>query len=169
MGYVHDTHMAQVIPPDAMHFVTGTWADAVGAVAGTIAKHKTAANETSTVNVPILIPSNSSAEKGSQLVSIEFDYEILGAAVTSVTPTLNKVTRGADTAVAVVAVVTQTMNLVAAGSAASQDQHKMIVTLTTPAWIANTEYYLLKVAFVAGAGGATIDVLGAVANYTLRV
>ncbi len=92
----------------------------------------------------------------------------MAAAATSVTPVLNKVTRGIDTAVAVVAAVTQTMNLVAATSAATQEQHKMIVTLTTPAWIDNDEYYLLQVSFVCG-GVVTIDILGAVVNFTLRV
>jgi hypothetical protein len=81
---------------------------------------------------------------------------------------LNKVTRGADTAVAVVAAVAQTMNLVAATTAATVDQHKMIVTLTTPAWIDNDEYYLLQLSFVAAAN-TTLDVLGAVANFTLRI
>jgi hypothetical protein len=168
MGYVHDTGMAQYIPPDVMHYVTGTWADAAGQVAGTICKHKTANAETAVVTIPVKIPSNSAALKGAKLVSIEVDYEILIGACTSVTPVLNKVTRGADTAVAVVGAVTQTMNLVAGTTAATVDQHRMIVTLTTPAWIDNDEYYLLAISAVC-AGGTVLEFLGAVANFTLRV
>jgi len=168
MGYVHNTHLAQYIPPNAMHYVTGTWTQTAGVIADTIALHRAQANETTVINIPIVIPSNSSAEKGSKLTSIQFDYELIGAANTSVTPVLNKVTRGADGAVATVAAVAQTMNLVAATSAASQEQHRMIVTVTTPAWIDNDEYYLLEVSIVAGAGATTTNVLAAVAYYTMR-
>lgn len=163
----HNTHMSQYIPPTLMHCVTGTWTDIAGAVAGTIARHKAATAETSTVNIPIIIPSNSVTLQGSKLTSIEVDYELLLAAATSVTATLNKVTRGADTAVAVVSSVAITQDLAAATAAATQDQHRLTVTLTTPAFIDNDEYYLLKLAFVCG-GTVTIDLLAAVANFTAR-
>ena len=152
-GYVHDTAMSQYISPTAFHIVTGTWTQAAGQVAGTIAMHKAAAAETATVNIPIMIPSNSVGLKGSYLKSIEVDYEILIAACTSVTATLNKVARGGDTAVAVVTAPAITQDLAAAVAAATVDQHKLTVSLTTPAWIDNDEYYLL----------------GAVANFTERI
>jgi hypothetical protein len=169
-GYVHDTAMSQYIPPTAMHYVTGTWTQAAGAVAGTIAMHRAAnaGGETAVVTVPITLPSNSVAQKGAYLKTIEFDYENLAAAMTSITAALKKVTRGADTAVAVVSAVTITQDLAAAVAAATQDQHKMTVTLTTPAWIDNDEYYLLQMSMVAPAV-ATTDVLAAVANFTLRL
>ena len=167
MGYVHDTHMSQYIPPTAMHYVTGTWTQAAGAVTDTIAMHKAAGAETAVVNIPIMLPSNSSAAKGSLLKSIEIDYELLVAVATSVTAVLNKVTRGADGAVAVVAVQASTQDLAAAVAAATQDQHKLTVTVTTPPYIDNDEYFLLELTFVCG-GVVTIDVLGAVANFTLR-
>jgi hypothetical protein len=167
MGYLHNTTMSQYIPPTLFHHVTGTWADAAGAVTGTIADHKTATAETAVVNIPITLPSNSSASKGAYLQSIEIDYEQLLAGTTSTTLTLNKVTRGADTAVAVVTSVTITVNLSATESK-SQDQHKIIGTLSTPAWIDNDEYYLAVLTFVCG-GTVTIDLLAAVANFTLRL
>ena len=46
MGFTHDTAMAQYIPPTAMHFVTGTWTQAAGAVTDTICMHKAAAAQT---------------------------------------------------------------------------------------------------------------------------
>ena len=65
MGYVHDTHMSQYIPPTAMHCVTGTWTDRPPAhVAGTIAMHKAAGAETAVVNIPIMLPSNSQRRQG---------------------------------------------------------------------------------------------------------
>ncbi len=165
---VHNTHYAQYIPPTALHCVTGTFTDAAGQVAGTICKHRAAANETSVINIPIIIPSNSIALQGAKLESIEIDIENLVAECTSITPTLAKVTRGADTAVAVVSAVTVTYTP-AAADIHSVDQHKVVVTLTTPEWVDNDVYYLCVLTIVAGAGGGTNDILGAVANFTLRV
>jgi hypothetical protein len=167
MGYVHDTHMSQYIPPTAMHCVTGTWTLTAGAVSGTIAKHKASNSETTVINIPIMIPSNSVALKGAKLASIEVDYELGGAAATSVTASMNKVTRGADGADATVSAVTVTQDLTAGTAAATQDEHKLTVTVTTPAWIDNDEYFLLVLTIVAST--ATIDLLGAVANFTLRL
>ena len=166
MGYVKDQYMSQVIPPTAMMGITGTFTLAAGAVAGTIAYHRAAAAQTSVIYVPIVVPSNSAAYKGAMLNSVEVDHECLVAAATSVTLALSKVTRGVDTAVAVVAAVTGTQLLTAATSAATQDQHKDKFTITTPAFIDNDEYYILTITIVAGAS-VTNDVLAVVANYTL--
>lgn len=171
MGYVHDTHMSQFIPPNAFHLVTGTWTDAAGQVTDTICKHMAAiggGGGTATVNIPIMIPSNSAGLKGSYLKSIEADYEILIAACTSVTAVLHKITRGADGAVATDTEPTVTQDLTAGTDAADVDQHRLTVTLTTPAWIDNDEYYLLELQMIAAAT-TTIDLLGAVANFTARL
>ena len=167
MGYVHDVHMSQYIPPTAFHCVTGTYTWTAGAVTGTISKHKASNSETTVVNIPIILPSNSVALKGAKIASVEVDYEFTGAAATSVTATMNKVTRGADTAVAVVADVPVTQDLAAGVAAATQDQHRLTVTVTTPVWIDNDEYFLLVLTIVAST--AVIELLGAVANFTLRV
>jgi hypothetical protein len=168
MGYLHDTHMSQYIPSTAMHGVTGTFTHAAGAVTGTIAYHRAAAASTGVINIPIMLPSNSSGLKGAYLKSVEVDYELLLAAATSVTFTMNKVTRGADLAVAVVAAVTITQSLAASAGAETQEQHKCTVTLTTPVWIDNDEYFLLVMTAVCGAT-VTVDVLAAVANFDLRL
>lgn len=168
MGYIHDTAMSQYIAPTAFHYVTGTWTDAAGNVAGTIVKQKATGAETSVVNIPILIPSNSVAQKGGYLKSVEIDYEILAAAATSITATVNKVTRGADGAVAVVAAQTATQDLTAATDAADVDQHKLTVTITTPFWIDNDVYVLVSLSCVC-ATNTVLEFLGAVANFTLRV
>ena len=167
MGYVNDTAMSQYIPPTAFHCVTGTWTFTAGNVAGTISKHKSAAADSPVVTIPIMLPSNSVALKGAKLASVEVDYEFTSAAATSVTATMSKVTRGADTAVAVVTDVPVTQDLAAATVANIQDQHKLKVTVTTPAWIDNDEYYLLVLTIVSNS--AVIEMLGAVANFTLRM
>lgn len=168
MGYVHDSHMAQYIPPNSMHCVTGTWTDIAGQVAGTIVRHKAATAETATINVPIMVPSNSVALKGSRLKYVEIDYEILVAACTSWTMSLVKVVRGADTAVAVVSAPAGTQLLTAATTAATVDQHRDRFTLTTPAWIDDDEYYFLKIVAVAAAT-TQIDLLSAVAYFDERL
>jgi hypothetical protein len=82
--------------------------------------------------------------------------------------TVNKVTRGAEGAVAVVAAQAKT-DTVAAAAAKTADQHRQVLTLTTPIWIDNDEYVLVELSLVAGAGGTVNDFLGAVANFTLRL
>ena len=167
MGYVHDTHMSQFIPPAAMHMVGGTWTTALAITAGVIARTRGAAAATATINVPILIPQNSVALKGSKLESVEFEYEISTAAATSITATMNKITRGEDTAVSVVAAVPVTQDLVAATDAADVDTHRLKVTVTTPVWLDNDEYFLLVITAVC-ALTTVLDVMGAFANFTLR-
>ncbi len=167
-GYVHDTAMCQFIPPNAIHCVTGTWTWTAGPTAGTISAHKAAAAETTTINVPILIPSNAVSGKGSYLKYVELDYEITTSAATSVTLTMNKVTLGSDTNAPSVASVTGTQTLTPATTAATVDQHRDRFTLTTPAWIGDGEQYLLKCAAVCAAG-TVLDILGARAYYTSRL
>ncbi len=57
----------------------------------------------------------------------------------------------------------------AAAAAKTVDQHKLVLTLTTPVWIDNDEYVLVQLSLAAGAGGTTQHFLGAVANYTARL
>jgi len=168
MGYVHDTNMSQFIPPAALHYVGGTWSDALAITAAVIAKTRVAAAATTVINVPILIPQNSVALKGGKLASVEFDYEISTAAATSITATMNKITRGVDTAISVVANVPVTQDLVAATDAADIDTHRLKVTVTTPVWLDNDEYFLLVITAVC-ALTTVLDVMDAVANFTLRV
>ena len=167
-GYVHDTAMSQMIPCTACHYVTGTWTMAAGNVANTIAMAKAAAAETAVINIPIEIPSNSVALKGCYLKTIEADYEIGTLACTSVTATMYKITRGADTVGLTATSVPVTQDLVAGAGAASAAKHKLTVTITTPAWIANTEYYLLVLTVVAVAT-SVFKMNSAVANFTMRI
>jgi hypothetical protein len=151
---VNDTAMSQFIPPTLVHFSTGTITTVAGTVAGTIARNRAAADQTTLITVPVLIPSNSVALKGSW--------------PTTITAKINKITRGVDGAVAVVAAQAFTQSPTAANSK-TVDQHKLVLTITAPFWILNTEYVLVELAVAAGAGGNTMHVLGAVANFNERL
>ncbi len=167
---IHNTHVSQFIPPTLFHCVTGTWTEVAGQVTDTICKHVAATDEVATVNIPITIPSNSIGLQGAKLASIEIDYEILVAACDAVTAVVNKVTRGADGAVAVVAAQDFTYDTGhdAAAERYDVDQHKMTLTLDTPLWIDNDVYVLVELTFDKAAT-TTVDLLAAVANFTLRI
>jgi hypothetical protein len=162
--------MAQFIPPNFFHTPTGTWTTIAGQVVGTIVRHLAAADQSGLVTIPIVIPSNASPQKGAYLTSIEIDFEILVAACDALSAVVNLVTRGANTAVAVVAAQTFTYDTGhdTAGERDNLDQHKMTLTLTTPIWITNGQYVLVEVT-VDQALTTQVDFLGAVANYTLRL
>jgi ketol-acid reductoisomerase len=161
---MNDTTMFLFIPCTAMMPITGTWTEVAGQVAGTICKHKAATAETSVVHIPIPLFSNSAKLKGSMIKTIVIDYEIQVAACTSVTAALKLITRGAEGAVAVVTAPAVTQDLTAATDAATVEQHRLT---TKPKWIDDDEEYKLELTFVAAAT-STIDVLGAVVNFTLR-
>jgi hypothetical protein len=170
MGYVHDTHMSFYIPPTLFHCVTGTWSYAAGAVAGTIVKKVNDANQTSTVNIPVIVPSNSVASKGSYLKSIEIDLEISGGSLTAMSAVVNKITRGADGADATVEALDFTYDTGhdAAGERIDVDEHKMTLTLDDPFWIDKDEYVLIELTIDQAGATDVIEFLGAVVNYTAR-
>jgi hypothetical protein len=93
---------------------------------------------------------------------------LLLAEPTSLTFTINKVTRGAGGVDATVAIQAYTASLSDA-TAKAVDEHKNVLTITTPFWIDNDEYVLVELALEAGAGGNTADFISAVANYTARM
>lgn len=164
-----NTHFSQYIPPTLAHRVTGTWTWTAGQVTDTIAAHVAAADQTCTVNIPIVLPSNSVAGQGCKLVSVEIDYEVLTAAADAITAVFNKVTRGADTAVAVVDAQTFTYDTGhdTAAKRYAVDQHKMTLTLSTPVWVDNDVYFLIELT-VDQAATTVFELLGAVANYTFK-
>lgn len=172
MGYVHDTKMQQYISPTVFHYVTGTWTHVAGNVAHTIVVQKATTAETSTVTIPLLVPSNEygggNDGKGSMIASVDIDYEILTAAATSITATVWKIAAGADGAVAVATSVTATQNLTAATDAADVDQHRLTVTVTTPEYIDDDDYWFVELACVC-ATTTVLEFLGAQVNFTLRV
>ena len=168
---VNNTHMSQFIPPDACHYVTGTWTDAAGAIAGSIAKSKAAADNTGVVSIPITIPQNSIALQGSKLVSIDVWWECLTAAMDAVTAAINKMVLPADTAAFAAAVVVAFAYDVGHDTAAERltlEQHKMTLTPTTPVFLDDDDLIIVQLSMDAAATSA-VTFFGARANFTLRV
>ena len=168
---VNNTHMSQFIPPGACHYVTGTWTDAAGAIAGSIAKSKAAADNTGVVSIPITIPQNSVALQGAKLVSIDVWWECLTAAMDAVTAVINKMVLPADTAAFAAASALAFSYDTGHDTAAERltlEQHKMTLTLTTPIFLDDDDLIILQMTMDAAATSA-LTFFGARANYTLRV
>lgn len=174
-GYVHDTGFTQWVPPTMVFGDTAAWSLGAGQVANSVVYKCDATDETATLFIPILAPSNSGVDsaglpaKGALLKSIEVDYEIVTAACDTVTATLYKNKRGVDGADVVLSSITFTYD--AAHDTDDErddlDEHLMTITLDTPAYIENDEYYWLVIAFDKAAT-STVEFLGAFVNYTFK-
>lgn len=170
-GYVHDTAMSQFIAPGACHYVTGTWTDAAGSVANTICKSKAAADNTAVVTVPVTLPQNSIAQKGSYLKSIDIWWEVLTAAMDGVTPVIYKAAlpaNGADFAAPSSQAFTYDSNHDSAAKRLTLDEHKMTLSITTPFWMDEDDLVTIEITFDAAATSA-LTFFGARANFTLRM
>jgi hypothetical protein len=171
MGYVHDTAMSQFIPPDCCHFVTGTWTETAGAVANTIVKSRGQANAVTTITIPINIPQNSAAGKGSKLVSVEVYWEVLTAALDACAALIYKATlpaHGAEFAAPSSQAFTYDAENDSGADRLDLDQHTMTLTLTTPFWLDNDDLVTVEVIMDAAAT-SDITFFGARANFTLRL
>ena len=168
MGYVHDTHMSQFIDPKTFQHSAGTWTDTNAANMWTSVR--TAANATWVTKIPIPIPQNSSANKGAKLVSVDIYFVIATEAMDAVAAVLYKGTLPADGAAETTAAVTTTYD--AGHDAAAEridiDEHKMTLTITTPAWLDDDDQYYVELSGDGGANGV-FSFVGARANFTLRV
>ena len=128
--------------------------------------HKAANAETTIITVPVEVMSNAVALQGALVKSIEIDFEVMIANLTSITAVVNQVARGTDTNVAVVTTPAFTQAPTAA-NAAIVNKHKLVITLTTPIYLLNTQYLLVQLTCVAPAT-TTLDFLGAVVNFNLK-
>ena len=167
----HDTHMHKWHSPSRLHAVTGTWADAAGAVGNTIVRKKTANAETSVVTVPIELPMNNGPEKGAYLVSIDVYYALLSAVATTVDALIHRLTLPADAAAIGTAeslAFSYDTGSDTAGERNSQDEHVMTLTLTTPVWVEDDHVIQVQLSFVCG-GAVVVDFTGVRANYTYRL
>jgi hypothetical protein len=176
MGYVHDTAMAQFVPPNLFGYSAGTWTLAVASNVWSL--NRTAADAAFTVYMPVIIPSNSAASKGSKLLSVEFMYSIATTAAdafVAATCALYK-----DTLQAIAASGSGTLNTAAistgtldtghdtAAELLAIDEHRLKWSLTTPAWIDNDQAYHFE-AVVDAAAGTVFKIFGGIINYTLRI
>ena len=84
---------------------------------------------------------------------------------------VNLVTRGVDGADVSVAsqAFTYDTGHDAAGERVDIDQHKMTLTITAPFGIDNDEYVQVELTIDQAGDAGVVNLLGAIANYTLRV
>ena len=173
MGYVHNVAMSQFVPPTMISASAGTWTLAVASNVWSL--NRTAADASFTIYIPVPILSSSVALKGSYLKSIETMYSISGAAaddfpyVNFYKDTLKASAASGSGSINTAALLAKTIDTEhnSGDERKAQDEHRMVVTLDTPAWIDNDETYHLELVIDAAAG-SVVKIFGAIINYTLR-
>ena len=166
--------MSQFVPPEDIGVSAGTWTFVRNSNVWT--NLRTAADASFTIYIPVPIPSSSEALKGGYLKSIEFMYEV----ATVQADDFPTVSLCKDTFAASAASGAGTINTAAVDAAKTIDaghnspderraidEHRMMVTLDTPAWIDTNESYHLELTVDAHAG-TNFYIFGAIINYTLR-
>jgi len=176
MGYVDDDKFTQWITPFQMFGTVAAWGVVAGQVSGSLVYKCDATDEAAHLHIPIAIPSNSgvsavtgSAVKGAKLKSVEMDFEILIAACDALSAVFVKNKRGIDGSVVVVSnpAFTYDTGHDTAAERLDVDQHKMTMTLDTPVFIENDEYWYVDVT-IDKAATSTFEILGAFVNYTFK-
>lgn len=174
MGYVHDK-LCILTTPFQSYGTVATWAIGAGEVAGTIVNACDATDEAVhlfiSLNTLSHIPGASGiAEKGFMLETIELDYNIKTAAADALSVVVNKVKRGADGAVAVVSTPAFTYDSGhdSAAERLTLNEHKMVLTITTPEYIEDDEYYIVDIT-IDKAATTIFQFLSAFCKGTLRL
>jgi hypothetical protein len=169
MGYVNDTAMSVFIPPNKFAFSAGTWTPTITSDVFNMTRSQ--GDAAFTAIVPIPVPGNSVALKGSLLKSIDIYYKIAVAADDFATVDLNKMVLGVDDVAITGAAVTTTLDLghdTAAERLAADNDHVMTITLTTPVWVDDGDAFFVEM-IVDCAATTDFIFFGARVNYTLRV
>ncbi len=171
---INNTHFSQFIPPQVITASAGTWTMAVAS--NVWSNNRTAAAAATTVCIPVPIPSNSVALQGAKLQSIEFMYSIGTADLTdfaslklykdTLQPSAASGSGTLNTAAEVTGVTLDAGHDTAAERKA-QDEHRAVITLTTPVFIDNDETYHVE-AVMDCAASSVVKIFGAIANYTMR-
>ncbi len=166
MGYTHDTDFSQWIAPNQIIKTAGTWTDTIAA--NVVRSDRTPAAAGFSLFVPLLIPSNASALKGARLKGVELHYKIATAGGTAFTIEMERV------AINAAGVVSGAALPISLDSAHASDalrravgDHRLVVSLDSPAWVGSDQYYWLFCSLTAAATTA-FALFGAVANYDFR-
>lgn len=171
-GYVHDTAMSLFIPPSAALLTVGVWVDTVSPTTALVyMKKRTAAAATNQCIIPICLPQNSVALKGSYLKTIDIWWETTVAAFTTVTALISKATLPLDTvAYAAPTAPAFTYDSLNTSNAlrVAVEQRKMTLTITTPFWMGVDDQVYVDLTLVAAAT-TQFDFYGARANFTARL
>jgi hypothetical protein len=171
-GYVHDTAMSMIIPLSAISTTVGTWT--MVAASNVWSLNHTTADNTSILHIPIAHPlQNGVAQKGAYLKSIDFFYFCGTGDADAITPVIQKISQaaqaGAVPSASAVAFTYDTDHDSAAKRVAhATTMHKMKLTITTPPWMDDDDYYYVE--YTMDSSATSVDKLyGVRANYTLRI
>ncbi len=169
MGYVHDEHMSEFIHPGDFEMSAGTWA--IAESSNVVSNDRSTNDASVTVLVPIRMPSNSVAQKGAKLTSIDIGYLIGTAAADDfATVELEKVTIGADNVAASGSAPAITLDDAhdTAAERLAADDHTMTISIDSPEFLDDDDCYWLKM-IIDCAATTVLKFYGAIAHYTMRV
>jgi hypothetical protein len=168
MGYVNDTQMSAFTQPEDCVGTVGTWA--MAAASNVWSNNKNAANDTSIVKIPLRLPANAAALKGALLKSVDIWFATSVADNDAVSAALYKTTLGAQAAAVTAAVVATTYDTGhdTAAERITQAAHKMTLNVTTPVWVDEDTPFHVELT-VDAASSSVVKLMGARANYTLRI
>ena len=168
MGYVHDTAMSILTPMSMVTSTVGTWTMVVASNLWTL--NHTAADNTSIEKIPLLLPLNSVAGKGAKLTSVDIWWSNATADVDALSAVLYKASIPIQAGTLSAAAVTTSYDTGhdTAAERITQAQHKMTLTVTTPAWVDDDEEYFVELT-VDAAATSVVKLQAARANHTLRV
>jgi hypothetical protein len=168
-GYVNDSSLSTFIP--ASHFANsaGTWT--ISLATNVVSLNRTAADAAFNTAVPVDLPASATAQHGTYLTSVDVWYSIGTAAAddfATVEMELETLSATGITTTASAPSVTVDAAHDTAAERKAVGEHKMTVTLATPAWIDNDTHYTLWLV-VDAAATTVVKWYGARANYTLRL
>jgi hypothetical protein len=168
MGYVNDTQMSAFTSPAECTGTVGTFAMAVASNVWTL--NKTAADNTSVIKIPLKLPANAAALKGALLKSVTIWWSNGTADLDALAAVIYKSTLPAQAGSLSAAAVTTTYDTGhdAAAERITQATHKMTLTVTTPVWVDEDQEFYVELT-VDAAAGSVFKLVGARADYTLRV
>jgi hypothetical protein len=168
MGYLHDTQMSMNTPLSVVTATVGTWAMTVASNLWTL--NKTAADNTSVLRIPLLLPGNkASVMKGAYLKSVDLWWSNATADNDAVSAAIYKATLPDQAGTH--ATASQSFDYDSGHDTAAkrltQAVHRMTLTLQTPIWVDNTADVYVE--FTVDAAATSVNkLIGARANYTLR-
>jgi hypothetical protein len=168
MGYVNDTAMSQFIPAINFAFSLGTWTPTLAS--NVVSNVRTAGAASCNVFIPILIPSNLVALKGSRLKSIDVWYSIATADLTDfATVEIEAITLPANATLPTATTLASTQDALhnTAALRKAQQNAKMTITVTTPVWIADLLQYVVNLV-LSCAATSVVTFYGALIHYDAR-
>ncbi len=169
MGYVNVTDISKFIPPSKILKTAGTWTPAISS--NVISEAKSAADEATTLLIPIDLEGADVALQGAKIQSVDIWYKIATAAADDfATVAASKVTLPASSVAVSGAAVTVTCDAdhdTAAERKATGD-HKMTVTFSSPAFLEDNETIWISLV-IDCAATTVLSIYGAQINFDLRL